>query len=153
PLINWLLLCFLPLIGMRTFRWPAFGAGSGQWFMTTRSAYDKVGGHAAVKTSLHDGLMLPRAYRHAGFMTDVCDASRLATCRMYRSARGVWNGLAKNAREGMAATGQIWFWTLVLLCGQVLPPIMALLCIVDSHQCWSLFALAFGISIGTRLLI
>src|SRR5207245_1342235 len=42
-------------------------------------------------------------------------------CRMYRSARGVWFGLAKNAREGMAATGQIWFWTVMLLCGQVLP--------------------------------
>ena len=40
---------------------------------------------------------------------------------MYRSASGVWFGLAKNAREGMAATGQIGFWTVVLLCGQVLP--------------------------------
>jgi glycosyltransferase involved in cell wall biosynthesis len=121
PLINWLLLCFLPLWGMRHFRWSAFGAGCGQWFMTTRAAYEKVGGHAAVKSSLHDGLTLPRAYRKAGFFTDICDATNLAACRMYRSARGVWFGLAKNAREGMAATGQIWFWTLVLLCGQVLP--------------------------------
>ena len=31
------------------------------------------------------------------------------------SRGGVWFGLAKNAREGMAATGQIWFWTVVLL--------------------------------------
>ena len=121
PLINWLLLCFLPLWGMRHFRWSAFGAGCGQWFMTTRTAYEKVGGHAAVKSSLHDGLTLPRAYRKAGFWTDACDATNLATCRMYRSARGVWLGLAKNAREGMAATGQIWFWTVALLCGQVLP--------------------------------
>jgi hypothetical protein len=121
PLINWLLLCFLPLWGMRHFRWSAFGAGCGQWFMTTRTGYEKVGGHAAVKASFHDGLMLPRAYRRAGFFTDVCDASALATCRMYRSARAVWFGLAKNAREGLAATGQIWFWTLVLLCGQVVP--------------------------------
>jgi hypothetical protein len=121
PLINWLLLCFLPLWGMRHFRWSAFGAGCGQWFMTTRTAYEKVGGHAAVRASLHDGLTLPRAYRKAGFWTDVCDATNLATCRMYRSAAGVWFGLAKNAREGMAATGQIGFWTVVLLCGQVLP--------------------------------
>ncbi|AMV26706.1 4,4'-diaponeurosporenoate glycosyltransferase [Gemmata sp. SH-PL17] len=122
PFINWLLLCFLPLWGMRHFRWSAFGAGCGQWFMTTRAAYEKVGGHAAVKTSFHDGLTLPRAYRKAGFWTDVCDATNLATCRMYRSASGVWFGLAKNAREGMAATGQIGFWTVVLICGHVLPP-------------------------------
>ncbi|MCI0705486.1 MAG: glycosyltransferase, partial [Planctomycetia bacterium] len=89
PLINWLLLCFLPLWAMRHFRWSAFGAGCGQWFMTTRVAYEKVGGHSAVKSSLHDGLTLPRAYRKAGFYTDVCDATNLATCRMYRSAREV----------------------------------------------------------------
>jgi hypothetical protein len=121
PLINWLLLCWLPLWGMRRFRWSAFGAGCGQLFVTTRAAYEKVGGHAAVKGSFHDGLTLPRAFRKAGFWTDICDATRLATCRMYRSASAVWFGLAKNAREGMAATGQIGFWTVVLLCGQVLP--------------------------------
>ena len=121
PLIHWLLLSFLPLWAMRRFRWSAFGAGCGQWFMTTRAAYEKVGGHAAVKSSLHDGLTLPRAYRRAGFMTDLCDAKNLATCRMYRSGREVWFGLAKNAREGMAATGQIRFWTVVLFLGQVLP--------------------------------
>ena len=121
PLIHWLLLCWLPLWAMRRFLWSAFGAGCGQWFMTKRAAYEKVGGHAAIRSSLHDGLTLPREYRRAGFMTDVCDATNLATCRMYHSNREVWFGLAKNAREGMAATGQIAFWTVVLLSGQVLP--------------------------------
>ncbi|WP_439625073.1 glycosyltransferase family 2 protein [Gemmata sp.] len=129
PLIHWLLLCWLPLGSMRRLRWSVFGAGCGQWFMTTRAAYDAAGGHAAVRASLHDGLTLPRAYRRAGFHTDLCDATDLATCRMYRSAGAVWFGLAKNAREGMAATGQIGFWTVVLLCGQVLP--FALLAAVD----------------------
>lgn len=124
PLIHWLLLSFLPLWAMRRFRWSAFGAGCGQWFATTRPAYEAVGGHSAVKSSLHDGLTLPRAYRRAGFRTDVCDAKSLATCRMYHSSRDVWFGLAKNAREGMAATGQIGFWTVLLLCGQVIPVVL-----------------------------
>jgi hypothetical protein len=115
------LLSFLPLWAMRRFRWSAFGAGCGQWFLTTRAAYEQAGGHAAIKSSLHDGLTLPRAYRRAGFMTDVCDATHLATCRMYHSNRAVWFGLAKNAREGMASTKQIGFWTVVLFWGQVLP--------------------------------
>ena len=121
PLINWLLLSFLPLWGMRHSRWAAFGAGCGQWFMTIGAAYEKVGGHEAVKASMHDGLTLPRAYRRAGFRTDVCDAADLATCRMYRSASGVWNGLAKNAHEGMATPLALPSWTAILLCGQVLP--------------------------------
>jgi glycosyltransferase involved in cell wall biosynthesis len=130
PLINWLLLCFLPLWAMRRFRWAAFGAGCGQWFMTTRAAYEKVGGHAAVRSSLHDGLTLPRAYRRAGFMTDICDATNLATCRMYRSASAVWFGLAKNAREGMAGSRQILFWSVLLFCGQVMPYVFGFLAFV-----------------------
>jgi glycosyltransferase involved in cell wall biosynthesis len=155
PLINWVLLCFLPLWGMRHFRWSAFGAGCGQWFMTTRTAYEKVGGHAAVKSSFHDGITLPRAYRKAGFFTDVCDATNLATCRMYRSASAVWFGLAKNAREGMAATGQIGFWTVVLLCGQVLPLPLWVVTLFDFSQPLPIIV-AFGalwLSQTTRLAV
>ena len=71
--------------------------------------------------SFHDGVKLPRAYRAAGFMTDFCDATDLATCRMYRSAGQVWRGLAKNAREGMAGPVGVWVWTGLLFGGQVLP--------------------------------
>ncbi len=123
PLIHFLLLGFLPLGWMRRALRPGFGAGCGQWFLTTRDAYDRVGGHAAagVRASLHDGITLPRAYRAAGVKTDLCDVTALATCRMYRTAGQVWLGLAKNAREGLAAPRLILFMTAVLLGGQVLP--------------------------------
>ncbi|MDY3561974.1 glycosyltransferase [Gemmata sp. JC673] len=140
PLINWLLLSFLPLWGMRRSPRAAFGAGCGQWFMTARAAYETVGGHGAVRSSFHDGLTLPRAYRKAGFGTDICDATHLASCRMYRSASAVWFGLAKNAREGMAATGQIGFWTVTLFCGQVVPALLLVLALsgltfeADPHE-------------------
>lgn len=121
PLIHFILLGFLPLSLMRRRRWIGLGAGCGQWFVTTHKAYQAVGGHASIRQSRHDGLTLPRAYRRKGFSTDIADASALAWCRMYRSAREVWNGLAKNAREGMANPSQIGFWTIVLFCGQVMP--------------------------------
>lgn len=121
PLINWLLVCYLPIGSMRRSRLVGLGAGCGQWFMTTRDAYEAVGGHAAVKASLHDGLKLPRAYRAAGKRTDICDATELAVCRMYRSAGQVWNGLAKNAREGMASPALIGIWTSLLFGGHILP--------------------------------
>ena len=121
PLINWLLLSYLPIARMRKSLQQGLAAGCGQWFMTAREAYQKVGGHAAVKNSFHDGIKLPRAYRAAGFKTDFCDATADATCRMYRSAGQVWNGFAKNAREGMAGNVQIFIWTLLLACGHLLP--------------------------------
>ena len=121
PLIHFLLLGFLPLRAMRRSSNPAFAAGCGQLFLARRRAYEAMGGHEAVKASLHDGLTLPRAFRRAGFRTDLCDATDLATCRMYRSGRELWRGLVKNAREGLAAPGALVPSTAVLLGGQVLP--------------------------------
>jgi glycosyltransferase involved in cell wall biosynthesis len=121
PLVHVLLLGYLPLAWMRRTRHPAFGAGCGQLFVTRRDAYEAVGGHAAIRASLHDGLTLPRAYRRAGRRTDLCDATDLATCRMYRSGRELWYGLAKNAGEGLAHPKAIVPWTLLLFGGHVLP--------------------------------
>lgn len=121
PLVHFLLLGFLPFGRMRSRRHPAYGAGCGQLFMTHRAAYETAGGHAAIRTSLHDGVTLPRAFRAAGLMTDMCDATEVATCRMYRSARAVWDGLGKNATEGLASPAMIVPATLLLLIGQVMP--------------------------------
>jgi cellulose synthase/poly-beta-1,6-N-acetylglucosamine synthase-like glycosyltransferase len=129
PLINWLLMCYLPMGSMRRSRQAGLGTGCGQWFATTREAYDAVGGHEAVKASRHDGIKLPRAYRKTGYMTDICDATDLAVCRMYRSAGQVWNGLAKNAREGLGAPGLIWVWTMLLFGGHIFPFLWAALII------------------------
>ncbi len=123
PLIHFLLLGFLPMHRMRQSVHPSYGSGCGQLFMARREAYDKAGGHAAIRTSLHDGLTLPRAFRRAGCMTDLFDATDVATCRMYRSWSEVWRGLAKNASEGLAAPAMIGPATLLLLGGQVLPVI------------------------------
>ena len=102
PLIHLILLCFLPFSVMRFSNRRSAAAGCGQLFLTTKSAYSLSGGHAAIRSSLHDGLMLPRAYRTAGLSTDLFDASDIATCRMYESFRETWLGLSKNAHEGIA---------------------------------------------------
>ena len=86
PLIHFVLLGFLPLARMRRSRHPAYAAGCGQLFLARRSAYEAAGGHAIIRASLHDGITLPRAFRAAGFRTDLCDMTEIATCRMYRSA-------------------------------------------------------------------
>jgi hypothetical protein len=126
PLIHFLLLGFLPLHRMRQSLHPAYGSGCGQLFMARREAYIASGGHESIHTSLHDGLTLPRAFRRAGCMTDLFDATEIATCRMYRNWPEVWRGLAKNAGEGLAAPAMLVPATLWLLGGQVLPVICLL---------------------------
>ena len=99
PLIHFILLGFLPLKVMRRTTKPHFAAGCGQLFITTRDAYDQAGGHAAIRTTLHDGIKLPRAYRTAGLRTDLFDATELAECRMYRSA-GAMERSGQKCRRG-----------------------------------------------------
>ena len=129
PLIHFILLGYLPLQIARRSRAPAFGAGCGQLFIARRAAYEAAGGHGAIRASLHDGIALPRAFRQAGQTTDLFDATDLAACRMYRSAGDVWHGLLKNAGEGMATPAGIVPWTFLLVGGQVLPPVLAIVLI------------------------
>jgi len=90
PLIHFILLGFLPLARSRGDTNPGMAAGCGQWFVTRRADYDRAGGHAAIRASLHDGVKLPRAYRRAGLPTDIFDASDIASCRMYTRSIDVW---------------------------------------------------------------
>ena len=121
PLMHFLLLGYLPLAGMRRFLSPAFGAGCGQIFVADREAYQRSGGHTAIRSSRHDGITLPKAFRRAGVMTDLCDATSVASCRMYRSAHEVFFGLLKNATEGLASPARILPFSFLLFLGQVIP--------------------------------
>ena len=126
PLMHFLLLGFLPLDRMRASMNPAFGAGCGQLFVADRDAYRVAGGHAAIRESRHDGIKLPRAFRRAGFKTDLCDATTVASCRMYHNSREVLDGLVKNATEGLAAPKTIGPFTVILALGQIVPALVLL---------------------------
>ena len=121
PLIHFVLLGFLPVERKRNTTDPSFAAGCGQFILVQRKDYFACGGHAAIKTTMHDGLLLPRLFRQCGYQTDLTDLTNLATCRMYRNAWQVLQGLAKNATEGLAAPVRILPISLLLFLGQIVP--------------------------------
>lgn len=155
PLIHVLLLGWLPIIFMRHFVHPSFGAACGQLIAVRRDAYARAGGHAAIRASLHDGLTLPRAFRRAGIMTDLFDASAIASCRMYQGAEAVWRGFSKNATEGMATPMGLPVWTALLFGGQVLPILLLLLgpSLGAPGTAMATAAAAGALAWGTRLAI
>jgi hypothetical protein len=141
PLIHFVLLGFLPLAIARKQPYsPGLAAGCGQFILARKDAYMASGGHAAIRTTMHDGLLLPQRFRAAGQRTALADLSRLATCRMYHSAKQVWQGLGKNATEGLAAPARILPFTLLLGLGQVLPLPLLILWLLRP----SLFTLPFS---------
>ena len=125
PLIHFVLLGYLPLARARQVNTPSLAAGCGQLFVTRRADYERAGGHAAIRASLHDGVKLPRAYRRAERVTDIFDATEIASCRMYSRSLDVWRGLSKNATEGVGSAATIVPFTILLGGGAVLPPLFA----------------------------
>ncbi|MBP0462660.1 glycosyltransferase [Roseomonas sp. PWR1] len=114
PMINLLLVGYLPGGGRAFTRHPGFAAGCGQMMMFERGAYEAVGGHGALRTTLHDGLKFARLLRARGHRTEIVEGSGVATCRMYRDFAEAWRGFLKNAREGMATPVGLPVWTVVL---------------------------------------
>jgi glycosyltransferase involved in cell wall biosynthesis len=146
PLIHFVLLCYLPMAGLRLLpRAPSLAAGCGQFMLVRRGAYQASGGHAAIRETMHDGILLPRLLRENGFATDLFDLTGLVRCRMYRNAGEVWRGLGKNATEGMATPIRILPFTIMLFFGQVLPlPWLLWAAVTHAPVEWPLIALIAG---------
>lgn len=155
PMINFLLVGYLPMAMMRASLRPSLGAACGQLVLVARSAYQDIGGHGALRMSLHDGVVLPRRFRSAGYRTDLVAAHALATCRMYRGFGQSWAGFSKNAREGMATPGALPVWTLLLAGGHVLPWLLLILalCGIGSGTAAFLAFAAALLSLATRAAI
>jgi hypothetical protein len=149
PLIHFVLLGFLPLARSRETNAPSMAAGCGQWFVTRRDAYWRAGGHEAIRASLHDGVKLPRAYRRAGLVTDVFDAGDIVSCRMYPTSAATWQGLSKNATEGIGSPATILPFTLLLGGGQVLPAVLVAVGLATGFSGWPAgAAAAAGLGLG-----
>lgn len=152
PLIHVLLLGYLPMAGLRWTCLPGFGAACGQLIAVRADDYWKAGGHAAIRGSLHDGVTLPRAFRRAGVMTDLNDATGIARCRMYRGFDELWRGFSKNATEGMATPVALPVWTVLLIGGHVLPWLLLAAAFVSGAGAavWLTAALAVGLNLLLR---
>jgi hypothetical protein len=127
PLQQWLWGTLLPLrLAERSPR-PSLAAANGQFLVVRRAAYDRAGGHAAVRGEVIEDVALLRAVKAAGGRGAVVDGATLAACRMYDGWAGVRDGYAKSlwsavgGRPVAAATAAA-----VLSAVWLLPPLAAL---------------------------
>jgi len=121
PLMHFILLSYLPFPFMRRSRAPGASAGCGQFLFVRRAAWERAGGHAAFRDSMHDGIRLPRRVRETGGRSDLFDGTDLVSCRMYRDFGSCWRGFAKNAYEGLGSFVVLCVFTVLHLVGHVLP--------------------------------
>ncbi|MFO0631039.1 MAG: glycosyltransferase family 2 protein [Polyangiales bacterium] len=104
PLLHVVYVSWLPLALIPRVRDPRVLAANGQLVAMSRAAYDRFGGYAAVRDALVDDMALCRRAKESGPRVLFADGDALASCRMYRDARGVWEGFSKNLYEGVGGT-------------------------------------------------
>ncbi|HXQ48818.1 MAG TPA: glycosyltransferase family 2 protein [Thermoplasmata archaeon] len=69
---------------------------NGQFLLIRRSAYERIGGHAAVRSYVLEDVAIARRARAAGLTLRIANAAELATTRMYRDRHEMFEGLLKN---------------------------------------------------------
>jgi chlorobactene glucosyltransferase len=72
---------------------------TGQFMLIRRSAYEAVGGHAAVRTAISEDVELARLMKRRGYRVLLLDGARFLNARMYDSFAELWPGFAKNLTE------------------------------------------------------
>jgi len=102
---------------------------TGQFILVRRDAYERVGGHAAVRGIISEDVALGRLIKNSGSPVLLMGGVQLISTRMYQGWQSLWHGIAKNyvdmldgplstVTTGLAAFVLAWAtWLLPLLDG------------------------------------
>jgi chlorobactene glucosyltransferase len=104
PLLHLTYTSWLPLPLIWKTQDPRFLAANGQVLAVRRSTLETIGGFEAVRADVVDDMALCRRAKTLGETVVFADGYDIAHCRMYGSAREVWEGFSKNLYEGIGGT-------------------------------------------------
>jgi hypothetical protein len=91
-------------------------AANGQYLLISRAAYDAVGGHAAVASSLLEDVALARAVRDAGLRIRFRYGGDAVRTRMYRGFWQLREGWTKNLKLLFPSTVALALWRALEFC-------------------------------------
>lgn len=115
-IIPWALSSFFPLVLVRLFGVSRVTATVGQFVLIRRQAYQRIGGHAAVRDSVLEDMELGKLAVANDLSLGLSFADKLVSCHMYNGLKAAINGLSKNLfavfgkRLGLFA----FVWTYIL---------------------------------------
>ncbi|MDZ4768753.1 MAG: glycosyltransferase family 2 protein [Chloroflexota bacterium] len=120
PLIAFVILGYLPTPLVHHTRSTAFAAANGQCLLFRRRAYDRIGGHMAVRASIVEDIAFARAIKRRGARLRMIDGAGMIACRMYDSWAAVRRGFAKNIIAGYGGLfpfvlGVLFHWAILLV--------------------------------------
>ncbi|QST01381.1 glycosyltransferase [Pontibacillus sp. ALD_SL1] len=111
----------LPISIANTTNHPSFTAACGGFIGFTRKAYDAIGGHEAVSSSLLEDVHLARETKKSGHTMKLMNISSYVSCYMYESLKEAIEGFTKNIfiginkSVGLALLLITWYISLYML--------------------------------------
>jgi hypothetical protein len=97
---------------------------AGGFIAIRRAAYEKMGGHEAVRGQIVEDMNLARLAKSLGVRTHMRTTRDLVTTHMYADWPDMWEGLTKNAYAGMDCDPKkLWVGEVVGFLVGVLPPV------------------------------
>ncbi len=110
PLMALVVIGYLPVFMVHYTPWSPFAAANGQCLFFRRTAYQAIGGHAALRGEVLEDVKFARRIKAARLRLRMADGNRLVACRMYSDWPSVRDGYAKNILSGYG--GSIFFLSL-----------------------------------------
>ncbi|HSW54877.1 MAG TPA: glycosyltransferase family 2 protein [Ignavibacteriaceae bacterium] len=115
PLMNFLLLAFLPLRKVYSSPNKSFVAANGQFLFIDRNTYEKIGGHSAFADRVVEDMEIAREVKKAGFKLITFLGGSSISCRMYEGFTEAFNGFSKNFFPGFNIPAILFFFLLIIL--------------------------------------
>ena len=97
PIVPLTFAAFLPLLLVTNHPSSLFAGALGQFLLFRRDAYQRIGGHAAVRTDIVEDMQLSRLVKRQGGRVVFIDGASLMRVRMYHGFAEAWRGIAKSA--------------------------------------------------------
>lgn len=96
PFFSWAFLSFVPLTLAYKLQLPFLSIAVGQMMLFRREAYQEIGGHECVSSSVVDDISLARKIKEKRLRWRVSYIADLVSSRMYHSSREAIDGFTKN---------------------------------------------------------
>jgi chlorobactene glucosyltransferase len=114
PLMNWLLLAFLPLRQVYSSRNNSLIAANGQFILWDRETYFSIGGHQQVANAVVEDMELARKAKQKNKIITLLGGN-VIFCRMYSSFPDAFKGFSKNFYPGFNLNPIVFICFVILL--------------------------------------